>query len=310
MSEYVDVIDGEEDDMAESAIPEVPAAKVAVPKSASMFPPAPESDSGDSIWLTSYADLMTLIACFFILMTAFANFDPESFSRKAAEMAKHFSGEKPVEAEEQDPMTQLMSKLEDNSMLKENASIKMQMDGLVINFSGSALFDSGRADLKPEVREALDIMIDLVQEKSKDSRIVVEGHTDDSPLVNSSRYRNNWELSGVRASRVVERFEEFGFDSKNLVAVGYGSTRPLKPNHDDNGQALFENMKENRRVVIKIMKAPKKMKREKMGLGVYLDDNKILDSSAVEAQPIENDEVKVEVNGEIADPNPPQPVER
>ncbi len=280
MSEYLEAI---EDDLEEfdeeSNSSEAPIAKIATPKRGSMFPQNDSGDSGDSIWLTSYADLMTLIACFFILMVAFANFDPESFSRKATEMAKHFSGDKPVEAETQDPLTQLMGKLQDESALKENASIKMEMDGIAISFSGSALFDSGKADLRPEIRDALDIMIDLIQEKAKTSRILVEGHTDDTPLANSSKYRTNWELSGVRASRVIERFEEFGFDSKNLVAVGYGSTRPIKPNHDSNGIAIWENMQENRRVIIKVMKAPELMKREKIGLGVYLDDQKILDGS-------------------------------
>lgn len=279
MSEYLEAIEDDLDEFDEESSSEAPIAKIATPKRGSMFPQNDSGDSGDSIWLTSYADLMTLIACFFILMVAFANFDPESFSRKATEMAKHFSGDKPVEAETQDPLTQLMGKLQDESALKENASIKMEMDGIAISFSGSALFDSGKADLRPEIRDALDIMIDLIQEKAKTSRILVEGHTDDTPLANSSKYRTNWELSGVRASRVIERFEEFGFDSKNLVAVGYGSTRPIKPNHDANGMAIWENMQENRRVIIKVMKAPELMKREKIGLGVYLDDQKILDGS-------------------------------
>lgn len=280
MSDYLEAIEDDLDEFdEESNSAEAPIAKIATPKRTSMFPQTEGGDSGDSIWLTSYADLMTLIACFFILMVAFANFDPESFSRKATEMAKHFSGDKPVEAESQDPLTELMSKLQDESSLKENAAIKMEMDGIAISFNGSALFDSGKADLRPEIRDALDIMIDLIQEKAKTSRILVEGHTDDTPLVNSSMYRTNWELSGVRASRVIERFEEFGFDSKNLVAVGYGSTRPVKPNHDSSGNAIWENMQENRRVVIKVMKAPELMKREKIGLGVYLDDQKILDGS-------------------------------
>jgi chemotaxis protein MotB len=280
MSDYLEAIEDDLEEFDEDSSSEIaPVAKIAIPKRASIFPQNNTVDSGDSIWLTSYADLMTLIACFFILMVAFANFDPESFSRKATEMAKHFSGDRPIEVESQDPLTQLMSKLQDESALKENASIKMEMDGIAISFSGSALFDSGKADLRPEIRDALDIMIDLIQEKAKTSRILVEGHTDDTPLVNSSKYRTNWELSGVRASRVIERFEEFGFNSKNLVAVGYGSTRPIKPNHDSNGNVIWENMQENRRVVIKVMKAPELMKREKIGLGVYLDDKKILDGS-------------------------------
>ena len=304
--DYEDIDEGEE---SEKPI-EPTIAKIAPPSRGSIFPPSGGDGGGDdTIWLTSYADLMTLIACFFILLVAFANFDPESFSAKSTEMAKHFSGDKPVEAVEQDPMTKLLEKLQDDTSLKENASLKMEMDGIVINFSGSALFESGKADLRAEVKDALDIMIDLVQEGSPDARIVVEGHTDLSPLINSSKYRNNWELSGARSARVVERFEEFGFNPSNLVAVGYGSTRPLKPNHDENGQAILDNMKENRRVVIKILKSPKMMKREKIGLGVYFDDNKILDSSSPSTISGEG-KIHVEVNGQKVDSTPPLPIER
>ncbi len=290
-----------EDEQEEIETPQ-PAVKISAPAGEPLYPVTEDGGNDDSIWMTSYADLMTLIACFFILLVAFANFDPESFSRRSKEMAKHFSGEKLVDGSD-DPITQLMAKLEEDSDLKKSASIKMEMDGIVINFSGSALFDSGRAQLKPEVLDALDIMIDLIHEKSPTSRIIVEGHTDDVPLINSSKYSNNWELSGARAATVIERFEEFGLIPKNLVAVGYGSTRPLKPNHDENGIAILENMKENRRVVIKVMKAPQLMKREKLGLGVYFDDNKILDSSAPQKDP----GVKVEVNGQEVDQNPPRP---
>ena len=106
-----------------------------------------------------------------------------------------------------------------------------------------------------------------------------------------------------------KQFEEFGFKPNNLVAVGYGSTRPLKPNHDENGQAILDNMKENRRVVIKILKSPKMMKREKIGLGVYFDDNKILDSSSPSTISGEG-KIHVEVNGQKVDSTPPLPIER
>lgn len=259
--------------------PSAPVAKIASPPKASMFPAAEAGGAEDSIWLTSYADLMTLIACFFILMVAFANFDSQSFSRKSREMSKYFSGDKPLD-QEGEPMSQLMERLQVDPALKESAQLKMVMEGIEVNFSGSALFESGQAELRPEILDALDIMIDLIHEKTPDARVLVEGHTDDAPLINSSKYRNNWELSGARSARVVERFEEFGFTPQNLAAVGYGSTRPLKPNHDKEGTALLGNMKENRRVVIKIMKAPKLMKREKIGLGVYFNDDQILDSTA------------------------------
>jgi chemotaxis protein MotB len=285
-----------------------PVNKIIPSKSAALYPGGTRDDASDSIWLTSYADLMTLIACFFILLVAFANFDPQSFSRRAQEMAKHFSGDKTV-IDDSEPLTQLMDKLKDDPSFRDKAQVKMEMDGLVISFSSTALFEAGEANLKPKIRDALDILIDLIHEKMPQARVLIEGHTDDSPLVNSSKYISNWELSGARAARVVERFEEFGFDPKNLVALGYGSHRPVKPNYDDEGAPLHQNMKENRRVVIKVMKNPSLMKREKMGLGVYFDDNKLLDSTSPPKTMADKKRppIEVEVNGQEINSIPPLP---
>ncbi|MFY7992957.1 MAG: OmpA/MotB family protein [Bacteriovoracaceae bacterium] len=273
------------------APPQLPVVQSRMKPSKSSLDVSGGSDSSDdSIWLTSYADLMTLVACFFILLVAFANFDPQSFSRKANEMAKHFSGDKPENDTEL--IEKLKEEIESDPVLKSNVEVKMEMDGVVINFSGSALFESGSADVKREVQDALDIMIDLILEKNKDSKIVIEGHTDSLPLGNSSIFKNNWELSGARAARVVDRFEKFGFKSDHLVAVGYGSTRPLKPNYDDSGLPNLENMKENRRIMIKVFDNPSMLKREKLGLGIYLDD-KILDPPGAKDAEISVDGEKI-----------------
>jgi chemotaxis protein MotB len=258
---------------AELPLPQTVPAKI-VPKKSKLDISQP-SDDGDNIWLISYADLMTLIACFFILLVAFANFDPVSFSRKAVEMAKHFSGDKP-----NDPNAlgeQLQRELIDDPVLKGNAKVMMQMDGVEIKFSGSALFEPGKADLKPEVQDALDILIDMIYEKNPNAKIIVEGHTDDTPMMNSSKYSSNWELSSARSSRVIERFQQFGFNPLNLVAVGYGSTRPIKPHYDQDGKLIVEHMQENRRVIIKVLDNPELLKRQKIGLGVYFDDKLIED---------------------------------
>ena len=265
----------ENEESSEIIIPEAPPIiRSKIKPSKSSLDVSSGDSSDDSIWLTSYADLMTLIACFFILLVAFANFDPQSFSRKSTEMSKHFSGDKPEKNTEL--IQKLKEEIENDPVLKSNVEVKMEMDGVVISFSGSVLFESGSADVKKEVQDSLDIMIDLVLEKNKDSKIIIEGHTDSIPLGNSSIFRNNWELSGARAARVVDRFEKFGFKSDHLVAVGYGSTRPLKPNHDDSGLPNFENMKENRRIIVKVFDNLSMLKREKLGLGVYFDD-KIMD---------------------------------
>lgn len=268
----------------EQEVPPASAPKRAPAAPARPILPDGGGDGGDdSVWLTSYADLMTLIACFFILLVAFANYDPAGFQQKANELAKHFSAKK---IQEQDSkLSQLVEELQKDPVLRENTQVKLEDTGVVINFSGTALFEPGKADIRPEVLDALDIMITLIQEKNPKGRVLVEGHTDDTPMLNSSKFVSNWELSGARAARVVQRFEEFGIDPTHLASVGYGSTRPMLPNHDETGQAIPQNMNQNRRVVIKVLDAPMDLKRIKLGLGVYFDENAMLEPNKASTKP-------------------------
>ena len=87
--------------------------------------------------------------------------------------------------------------------------------------------------------------------------IVIEGHTDDVPMAGSGFLKNNFELSSIRACRVLDFFAENGFVKEKMTAIGYGETRPLLPNRDAQGNSIPDNQTQNRRVVIKLIKAKK-----------------------------------------------------
>jgi chemotaxis protein MotB len=82
--------------------------------------------------------------------------------------------------------------------------------------------------------------------QNKPIRLEVGGHTDDVPIKNPS-FPSNWELSAVRASRVVRLFRDDGVDEYRMTAVGYGATRPVLPNDNPAGRAR------NRRVSLMIL---------------------------------------------------------
>lgn len=227
-----------------------------------------ESSSGET-WLVSYADLMTLIACFFILMMAFANYDPTTFSSKTKEVAEHFNKEK--QQAQESKMNQLMSEIERHNDLQKFTSVSINNSELSINFNSNILFSSGEYELGANVLPVLDAMIDLIKSKDSMYRIIIEGHTDDRPLKNKF-FKSNWALSGARAASVVDRFEMHGFPPENLRSVGLGPTQPIMPNKDENGDPIEENMKMNRRVVIKVIEPINKEARIKLGLGVYFED--------------------------------------
>ncbi len=234
--------------------------------SSSSTPPPASSDSDDSSgWLTSYADLMTLIACFFILMMAFANYDPAVFQRKAELMAQFFNGQTDVQ---NDKMAVLMDEL---NQISNKLEIKHNDQGLNITMNVKSLFRIGSADLNEDSVILIDSVIDKVFEINKDVRIVVEGHTDDIPIIGSRVYPSNWELSGARASTVVRKFETKGFKRSELVAVGFADTRPVKPNKDRKGNSIPENQLQNRRIVLKVLHPSKA--NVPLGLGVLFNAN-------------------------------------
>lgn len=228
-------------------------------------------DDGGDAWLMSYADMMTLIACFFILLIAFANFDPVGFTEKTKEIAKHFNKDKYKSAETE--MEHLKEEVAKHPEVKKKAKVSVKQGELHVVFSGSALFKGQSYELSENSAILLDSMIDIIKTKDPNFRVLVEGHTDNLKPGNNSTFSSNWALSGARAASVIERFELYGFDPKKLVALGYSDTKPLLPNEDEDGNPLEENMKMNRRVVIKVLRPADKSKMIKMGLGVYFEDS-------------------------------------
>lgn len=210
-----------------------------------------EEDSGE-IWLTSYADLMTLVACFFIMMMAFANFDNPQFRKLAKDVGKYFRGANLQVTE--DEFTELMTKIETMTHDIQKVQLKSSIDGAEMIFKSSYLFKSGSADLNDEVLETMDLVIQSIMRKSKDYFIEVEGHADAINKFTIGKFKDNWTLSSARAAAVVKVFEKNGYPLNQMRAVGYGTSRPKHPHFDMTGQIIRDNLEENRRIVVKISK--------------------------------------------------------
>ena len=207
-------------------------------------------------WLVSYADMMTLLVGFFVILLSFSKTDEEKLDEAIKYTAKEFGGVYQV------PYADIADKIKatlEKQGFGSQFSIKQSSAGITISFLGASFFDSGSAEVKTTATELMQKLVPLLKNETKDFQVVVEGHTDDVPVVNKTQYHTNWELSGIRASRVLEFFEGFGYEKKQLTAVGYGESRPLVPNRDANGVANPINQAQNRRVVLKILKKSENM---------------------------------------------------
>lgn len=204
----------------------------------------------ESNWLVSYADMMTLLVGFFVMLQSFSKVDMMKYEQIKRETTKVFGGEYKVPFEK---LSQQMKEMVKKENLTDQVMFQETEDGITITFRGALFFDSGLAKLKVEAIDLLGKLIPVISEQAKDFGIVVEGHTDNRPMV-SSLFASNWELSSQRACTVLRMFEEKGFNRNRIKAIGWGDTRPIVPNTDEAGNHLPENEAQNRRVVIKIMR--------------------------------------------------------
>jgi chemotaxis protein MotB len=212
--------------------------------------PAGGHDDGEGNWLVSYADMMTLLFGFFVIMTAFSTPDAAKVEKLKQETAKSMNVkyENPYEN-----LTLSVGKVVKDFSLDKEIKMEETGDGIALIFRGTLFFDSGSAILRQEASNVVSKIAELLAPQSKGFKVIVEGHTDDAPIV-SKTFPSNWELSSARASSVVRLLETKGFEHKMLRPLGLADTEPLLPNHDASGAVIQENRAQNRRIVIRLQK--------------------------------------------------------
>ena len=211
-------------------------------------------------WLVSYADLMTLLFGFFAMLFTYASFEDTGTVRMGKNMARYFGGNYIAPSE---TVSKEMKFLLGKSPYTNDMELKAVEDGLEVSFITSIIFENGRTELLPKALKPLDVLIMMIKSTEKDSKIRIEGHTDDSP-VSSSVFPSNWELSAARAASIARYFEKSGFPNDRIAISGYGSSRPAFPNRDEDGKPIPTNQAHNRRVVIKVILPKGKQKNTDM----------------------------------------------
>lgn len=228
-------------------------------------------------WLVSYADMMTLLFCFFVIMTSFANFDPVVVTQKSKVVADYMShGES---KDKEDVVKKLEEDVASNLDLKGIAVATVKEGALEIVFSSTILFPSGGEKVEGDFYKNIDILIGLIKNRNADYRVIVEGHTDvnDTAVGADKKQISSWALSASRAAHVVDRFIFNGFSPNQLISVGYGDSHPVAPSFDKEGGAIEENQALNRRVVIKVLQPLRGVKNKKLKMDNYFDNTEILE---------------------------------
>lgn len=205
-------------------------------------------------WIYSYADLVTnLLAFFMMLLIVATSKSPQSTSAELVEGIKKYVDEKvlgkrqgdasPIVAENKvTELQQIIDQYIRESGLAAQISMSKLATGLELTFEGALMFDLASAEIRPESAVVLEGIAQLMQRLPTRFIIDVEGHTDNLPI-SSGKFPSNWELSSARAGSVVRFLESKGLVAAKMRAIGYANTRPV----DGRGDA-----EANRRVIIKV----------------------------------------------------------
>ena len=227
--------------------------------------PEEEDDAPSSpAWMATFADMMTLLMCFFILILSFSSIELDKFKMAMGSLqgALGTLGVQKKLLPDQSwfsPNTQNTDQIKENSILdhiekmreqikkeglEDKISIEEEGGEVYIQMKDDMMFQSGKAELKPTYFNLLSLIAKTFLADAKQIR--VEGHTDNIPI-QTKEYQSNWELSIQRALNVVRHFVNHeNIHPAKLISAGYGEHKPIAANDSPSNRA------KNRRVLLNV----------------------------------------------------------
>jgi chemotaxis protein MotB len=218
-------------------------------------------------WLVSYADFMTLLFAFFVVLYSSSQVDKTKMAKLSSAITAGFQklgvGSGPGAAvvvipgttsvlsspgRPQDTAEVIRHKLEADladELKRHTVSLRETPEGLVLSLCELGFFDSGSATLRANSMDTFDRIGAVLA--SVGSNLRIEGHTDNVPI-HTAQFQSNWELSTARATEIIRLFlTREGIGPERLSAAGYAEYHPVADNSSDEGRRL------NRRVDIVIV---------------------------------------------------------
>lgn len=241
-----------------------------------MTPPEPDNElfleaEEDSLdWIVTYADLMTLLLVFFVLLFSISSLNLERFKAAITSIQASLGETTPaiglmdliggdgvldkstrideiigIRSRQQDILAEIEAMIAQRGM-GDRIDVFARDGAIVIHIRGAVLFDSGLAELTAEGRPILEA-IGRIVEKFSEYGINIKGHTDNVPIA-TQQFPSNWDLSAIRATTVLKYFIHRGINPGRLTATGYGEVLPVADNRTPDGRAR------NRRVEFVLQK--------------------------------------------------------
>jgi chemotaxis protein MotB len=230
-----------------------------------------ETNDGGRGWVVTYADMMTLILIFFILLYTLAQYEDEAYKNLVGSVqvldgdgnqisiidyaTKNGRSPEPLKPIEEmlglNPTEQVIENLRPaiveelesmigNTDLYDSVDLAFNADKITLQIDGRFLFQSGRSELKDDATVIFANLGHLFKQYA-DYNIAIRGHTDNRDI-ETVKFPSNWELSAIRATTVLRFFIGLGLDPERMSATGYADIIPLVDND------TVDNRARNRRV--------------------------------------------------------------
>lgn len=234
----------------------------------------PEEHENHDRWLVSYADFITLLFAFFVVMYALSSLNEGKYRVLSNSLVTAFrssssSGGGPMvlpspqltsirpslrpqtssqqaraaQAERMKRVARDVSQVMSPYATQGQVAVIETERGITVEINDSLLFSPGRAELSPEAEQAIRGVGAVFA--ATEFPVTIEGHTDNIPI-STPLFPSNWELSAVRATTVLRIMMSAGVTPDRLTAIGYGDQRPVAANDTPEGRAR------NRRVAIQL----------------------------------------------------------
>lgn len=227
------------------------------------------SNDGDD-WMATYADAITLLMAFFVLLYSMSTIDAKKYEVFRQSVMEHL-GQRSELADDEgvpderetdaasstapEPAGESRARERDRAlaaslqktlvaMIASGGEVQVTRAGIMLEFPGDVVYESGSADLRDDARGALSQAVQSILHGSMERMMVtIEGHSDNQSIT-TAQFNSNWDLAAVRASRIADFLVSSGVERGRVRSISYGDTRPKVSNETPEGRA------KNRRVTI------------------------------------------------------------
>ena len=218
-----------------------------------------ECQAGAPTWVVTFADLMSLLLTFFVLLLSFSSTEITKFKEIAGSLRdalgmrseldlsdqpsgqdllpdisqQQGQGEGQAEMTAEEMAEEFQQMLQDLGIEQAGAA-KMTDEGVLLRLSGDLFFESGSAVMNSRALPVIDAIANQLRKTERPLDVI--GHTDNLPI-STPYFPSNWELSAARAGQAVRFLAERGIDGERMRAIGYAETAPLGENQTVKGRA-------------------------------------------------------------------------